>query len=198
MDVLEAMHTCRAMRYLRSDPVPHELIVTVLEAAICAPSPGNSQGWDFVVVRDRATLDALAAVMRPAIQAVLPPIPEQGDATRRRMLAGAHHLVESIEKVPAWIFVCGRPVYPPGAPTEGWIWPAVYPAAQNILLAARALGLGATFTTYHMLAEAGVRSILSIPAEARIAVSIPLGWPEKPFGPVRRRPLEEFVHWDRW
>jgi len=74
----------------------------------------------------------------------------------------------------------------------------VYPAAQNILLAARALGLGATFTTYHMLAEAGVRKILSLPDDARIAVAIPVGWPEKPFGPVRRRPLPDVVHWQRW
>ncbi|HYC55114.1 MAG TPA: nitroreductase family protein [Candidatus Binatia bacterium] len=198
MDTLEAIRTCRAMRYLRSDPVSDQLISTLLEAAVCAPSPGNSQGWDFVVVTEPATRLALAEVMRPAIKAVLPEVPVGGDASRRRMLAAAHHLVDGIERVPVWIFVCGRPVYPAAAPSEAWIGPAVYPAAQNILLAARALGLGATFTTYHMLAEAGVRKILSLPDDARIAVAIPVGWPEKPFGPVRRRPLPDVVHWQRW
>lgn len=200
MDALEAIRTCRAMRHLRQDPIPEETLRRVLEAATCAPSPGNSQGWDFVVVRDPARRGRLAALLREGVQPLLPPVAPvgEGDPSRRRMLASAHHLLDHLEGVPVWVLVCGRPVYPAGKPSPDWIGSAVYPAAQNLLLAARALGLGATFTTYHMPREAEVRALLGIPEEARIVVTIPLGWPDRPFGPVRRRPLSDVVHWEGW
>lgn len=200
MDTLEAIRTCRAMRHLRPDPIPEDMLRQVLEAATCAPSPGNSQGWDFVVVRDAARRSRLAALLREGVQPLLPPVPPvgEGDPSRRRMLASAHHLLDHLEGVPVWVLACGRPVYPPGKPSPDWIGSAVYPAAQNLLLAARALGLGATFTTYHMPREAEVRTLLGIPEDARIAVTIPIGWPDRPFGPLRRRPLSDVVHWEEW
>lgn len=198
MEVLEAIRTCRAIRHLRPDDVPETTVRELLEAATCAPSPGNSQGWDFVVVREGEVRGQLATILRDGVRPLLPPVPEGGDPARRRLLASAHHLLDHALEVPVWILVCGRPVYPASAPSADWIAPAVYPAAQNLLLAARGLGLGATFTTWHMPSEAAVRSLLGIPADARIAVTIPVGWPAKPSGPVRRKPLDEVVHWDRW
>jgi len=198
LEVLEAIRTCRAIRHLRPDPVPDDVLRALLEAATCAPSPGNSQGWDFVVAREEAGRRRLATILRDGVQPLLPPVPEGGDPSRRRLLASAHHLLDHALEVPVWILVCGRPVYPASSPSADWIAPAVYPAAQNLLLAARGLGLGATFTTWHMPSEAAVRELLGIPAEARIAVTIPVGWPAKPFGPVQRKPLEQVVHWDRW
>lgn len=198
MEVLEAIRTCRAMRHFRPDPIPPELIRQLLEAATCAPSPGNSQGWDFVVVSEEARRRELAAILRDGVRPLLPPVPESGDASRRRLLASAHHLLDHALEVPVWILVCGRPVYPASAPSADWIGAAVYPAAQNLLLAARGLGLGATFTTWHMPTEPAVRALLGLPDQARIAVTIPVGWPDRPFGPVRRRPLAEVVHWERW
>jgi nitroreductase len=127
-----------------------------------------------------------------------PPSAAGADASKRRLLESAHHLIEHALEVPVWILVCGRPVYPAAAPSTDWIAPAVYPAAQNVLLAARGLGLGATFTTWHMPSEAKVRELLRIPADARIAVTIPIGWPARKFGPVRRRPVADVVHWERW
>jgi len=186
------------MRHLRPDPIPVETVRQLLEAAICAPSPGNSQGWDFVVVQDAAPRAALATMLRDGVRPLLPPVPEGGDPVRRRLLASAHHLLDHALEVPLWIVVCGRPVYPASAPSADWIPAAVYPAAQNLLLAARGLGLGATFTTWHMPSEAAVRELLGIPPEARIAVTVPVGWPGRPFGPVKRRPLEDVVHWGRW
>lgn len=173
----------------------------VLEAATCAPSPGNSQGWDFVVVREQPRRGRLAGLLSDGVRPLLPPVPttsEGDDASRRRLLASAHHLLDHALEVPVWILVCGRPVYPPAAPSTDWIGSAVYPAAQNLLLAARGVGLGATFTTWHMPSEQAVRDLLGIPAEARIVVTIPLGWPDRPFGPVRRRPLEDVTHWEGW
>lgn len=198
MEVLEAIRTCRAIRHLRPDPVPDDTLRALLEAATCAPSPGNSQGWDFVVAREETGRRRLATILRDGVRPLLPAVPEGGDASRRRLLASAHHLLDHALEVPVWILVCGRPVYPASAPSADWIAPAVYPAAQNLLLAARGLGLGATFTTWHMPSEAAVRELLGIPEDARIAVTVPVGWPAKPFGPVRRKPLDEVVHWDRW
>lgn len=186
------------MRHLRPDPVDPGTVRQLLEAASCAPSPGNTQGWDFVVVQEAPLRTDLARLLRDGVRPLMPPVPEGGDPARRRLLASAHHLLDRALDVPLWIVVCGRPVYPPSAPSADWIGAAVYPAAQNLLLAARGLGLGATFTTWHMPSEAAVRELLGIPAEARIAVTVPVGWPDRPFGPVRRRPLEDVVHWGRW
>jgi nitroreductase len=186
------------MRHFKPDPVPDALLRKILEAATCAPSPGNSQGWDFIVVVDPATRVRLATILRDGVRPLLPPVPDASDPSRRKLLASAHHLVDHALEVPVWILVCGRPVYPAGAPNADWIASALYPAAQNLLLAARASGLGATFTTWHMPSEQAVRSLLGIPDDARIAVTIPVGWPARPFGPVRRRPVDEVVHRDRW
>lgn len=198
MDVLEAIRTCRAIRRLRPDDVDEATLRTLLEAAICAPSPGNSQGWDLVVVRGQPVRGQLATLLRDGVRPLLPPPDAAPAGPRRRLLASAHYLLDHAVDVPLWILVCGRPVYPASAPSPDWIAAAVYPAAQNLLLAARGLGLGATFTTWHMPSEAAVRELLAIPEDARIAVTVPVGWPAQPFGPVRRRPLETFVHYDRW
>lgn len=197
MDVFEAMGTCRAMRHLKPDPVPAELIDKVLWAATRAPSPGNSQGWDFVVVDDpdvKARLgDAVREVMAERVAAM-----PRTDRTTRLMLDGTAALIDSLGRAPVIILVAGRVIYPPGAPREQFTWSALYPAAQNILVAARALGLGTTFTTLHMPAEPAVRSILGIPDDVRIAATIPLGWPAANFGPVNRRPVADVVHRNGW
>jgi nitroreductase len=186
------------MRYLRVDPVPEELIVRVLRAACCASSPGNCQGWDFVVVREARQREHVAGAMRSAVLPLMPPVPEGGDPVRRRMLGGAHHLLAHLAQVPVWIFVCGAPVYPPNAPSGDWIPATLYPAAQNLIVAARALGLGSVFTAYHAPAEKKLRELLQLPEAVRIGVTVALGWPARPFGPVKRRPVAEVLHWDQW
>ncbi len=199
MDVFEAMDTSRAIRFLKPDPVPQELIDRLIWAGTRAPSPGNSQGWDFVVVTDeakrRAIGEAIAKVMAPRVEAMRQ---APGDPSHRRMLKGAAHLATSMGDAPVLLFVCGPVVYPAESPRESFTWSAVYPAAQNIILAARALGLGATFTTFQGAAEPAIRETLDIPEHVKIAVLIPLGWPDRPFGPVTRRPIADFVHRDGW
>lgn len=199
MDVFEAMGSCRAMRYLREDPVPDELIDRLIWAATRAPSPGNSQGWDFVVVTDAskrgAIGDALATAMAPRIEAMLASGSADAD---RRTLEGALHLATTIGRAPVLILVCGPVIYPPQRPNESFTWSAVYPAAQNLIVAARALGLGSVFTTYHHVADRVIRDVLAIPDEMRIGALIPVGWPDRAFTPVTRRPLADFVHRDGW
>jgi len=197
MELFEALETCRAMRYLRPDPVPEELLRKLVWAATRASSPGNSQGWEFLVLRDPACKrrigEAVASSMGPAIAALRQAAP---DASQRRMVAGAAHLVEHFADVPAWILIGGRRVYPPERPLP--VWSTVYPAGQNLLVAARGLGLGATFTTLHVGCEERVREILGIPEEVVLGVMVAVGWPARRFGPVVRLPVEEVIHWDRW
>lgn len=197
MDVFEAMSTCRAMRYLREDPVDDALVERIITAATWAPSPGNSQGRDFVVVRDaekKARIgDAIEAVMAPAVAAM-----ERPDRTHRLMLDGTAHLVETLKTCPVLILVCGKTVYPYAAPRESFVWSSVYPAAQNLIVAARALGLGTVFTTFHGTAEPVIRDTLDIPDDVHIGCLIPLGWPDREFGPVKRVPYEKVVHVDGW
>lgn len=197
MEVFEAMETCRAIRYLKPDPVPQTLIERVIYAATRASSPGNSQGWDFVVVRERATKARLGPIVRERLMPLVQNVPNTPGSVAR-MVTGAQHLLQVFEDVPVWIIVCGRKVYPPGAATDQMVDAALYPAAQNLIVAARSLGLGTTFTTFQIAAEKEMREILGIPEDASIAVCIALGYPDRPFGPVKRKPIEEVIHWEHW
>jgi len=191
------MGTCRAIRQLKPDPVPAELIDRILWAATRAPSPGNSQGWDFVVVDEPLSKSRIAEAVRGVMATRVAAMP-RADRTMRLMLDGTARLIDTLAQAPVLIFVAGGVIYPPGAPLEQFTWSALYPAAQNILVAARALGLGTTFTTLHMVAEPTIRDVLGIPPEVKIAAMIPVGWPDANFGPVNRRPVEDFVHRNRW
>ena len=197
MDAIEAMETCRAIRYLKPDPVPQALIEKVIYAATRASSPGNSQGWDFVVLRERATKAKLGPVLRERLLPLVQSMPTTPGAVTR-MIDGAQHLLHEFENVPVWIIVCGRKVYPPGAATDQMVDAALYPAAQNLIVAARSLGLGTTFTTFQVATEEEMRKVLGIPSDASIAVCIALGYPDRPFGPVKRKPVAEVIHWDHW
>ncbi len=135
MDVFEAMSTCRAIRYLKPDPIDEALIEQVITAATWAPSPGNSQGRDFVVVTDPAKKlaigEAVSAVMKDRVAAM-----ERPDKTHRLMLDGTGHLVETLKTCPVLILVCGKTVYPYESPRESFVWSSIYPAAQNLIVAA--------------------------------------------------------------
>ncbi len=123
---------------------------------------------------------------------------ERPDRTHRLMLDGTAHLVRTLATCPVLILVCGAPVYPYGAARDAFVWSSIYPAAQNLIVAARALGLGTVFTTFHGSAEPTIRSTLGIPDHVHIGCLIPVGWPERRFGPVNRVPYEQVVHLDGW
>lgn len=198
MDVIEAMETCGASRRLKTDPVPRELLERVVYAATRAPSPGNSQGWHFIVVQDRGVKEQIQAVVAPRMQALRAALPPPERDFERRMVTDAMHLVETLADVPALILVCGAPCYPPQAPMEQFVWSALYPATQNLLLAAHSLGLGTTLTTFQMVADAELHEIVGIPRDVRIGTLIPIGWPERPLRPVKRKPLTDVLHWNKW
>ena len=114
------------------------------------------------------------------------------------MLDGTAHLIETLTTCPVLIFVCGKSIYPYDAPRESFVWSSIYPAAQNLIVAARALGLGTVFTTFQSVAEPTIRDTLDIPADVYIGCMIPLGWPEREFGPVQRFGYEQVVHREGW
>lgn len=198
MDAIEAMESCIAMRYLKEDPVPKADLERLVYAATRASSPGNSQHWDFVVLSDpepKADIgDAVWAAMAPVFENL-----STGDANvEQRMYKGAAYLAKNFAGVPAWILGCARKNYPPDAPTEAFMHSTIYPAAQNLIVAARSMGLGTTFTTFQMAAESVIRERLSIPSDVHLCVLIAVGYPEKPFAPVRRKPVDDVLHWNGW
>jgi nitroreductase len=200
MDAFEAMGTAVSMRWLKPDSVPDELVDRLLWAATRASNPGNVQPWDFVVVRDEQTRRDVAETMTSEIlgavrRAAAGP---SDDPTQRRMNEGVRYLVEHLGDAPVIIFLCGNNVFPPDGPLEQQMYSAVFAAAQNLMVAARASGLGAAYTTFHLGREDAIKARLGIPAETKICVTIPVGWPGREYGTLTRKPIEAVVHYDRW
>lgn len=200
MDVFEAMGTAVSMRWLKPDPVPDELVDKLIWAATRASNPGNVQPWDFVVVRDDAIRGDVVRMITARLGGIrrLASAPAPDDPTQRRMLQGVGYLVEHLDDAPVLIFVCGNNVYPPNAPQEHMMYSAIFGAAQNIMVAARALGLGAAYTTFQLGCEDDIKARLGIPGETKICVTIPVGWPARRWGPLTRKPVESVVHYEHW
>ena len=203
--LFEAMYTQRAIRRLKPDPVSGELISKLIEAATKAPSGGDRQPWAFVVIRDPATkqkiggwyLDAWNQTYGAAPREAIERLP----ANQIRVLRSAEHLARHLAQAPVLILACVRVASPPGsAPgvAAASHYGSIFPAVQNLLLAARGLGLGATLTTLHRLHEQDVKDLLGIPANVEAVALIPVGHPISKYGPTKRRPVDDVVHYDRW
>jgi nitroreductase len=200
LDLFEIMATTRSMRRLKPDPVPDELVRKILEAGTYAPSGGNMQRWRFLVVRDPKVKQRVGAYYKQAWDEVVSPRYRSGEpapGTSRdrfaRMLDAAQHLADHIHEAPVWIVPCMAGANP--ARTAG---SSIYPAVQNMLLAARALGLGATLTTLYLNFEKEVEAALGLPPDVHSYALLPIGYPMGRFGPVRRVPLSEVVYEDQW
>ena len=201
LGVFEAMHTARAMRWLRQDPVPPELIRTILEAAVAAPNGGNRQTWGFIVVTDPTVKRDIQQYYAKAFEVVSqmyqssPPPPGMTGSQYERQHKGVEHLTEHFHEAPVWIVACidhgGRPG--PGDRRVDLSGRAEHPARG-----ARALGLGATLTTRHTMYAAEVDAILGLPENVTALAIVPIGYPDRGFSRVRRGPIEEVVYQDRW
>jgi len=200
--LFEAMYSQRAIRRLRPDPVPDELLWRVLEAATKAPSGGNRQPWNFLVVRDPALKARIGAYYRQAWDrtygAMPPAVRAQQDEATQRNLRGAQYLADHMDQAPVHIFACLRDAPPPGGPAAGSYYGSIFPAVQNLLLAARGLNLGAALTTLHKLYEGEIKELLGVPPEVELVALIPLGYPLGRYGPNRRLPVDKVVYWNRW
>jgi nitroreductase len=199
-DLFEIIATTRSMRRLKPDPVPPELVRKILEAGTAAPSGGNMQRWRFLVVTDPKLKQAVGAYYKRAWDEVVyprysagTPAPGTSPERFRRMLEAAQYLADHIHEAPVWIVPCME-----GANPSRTAGSSIYPAAQNMLLAARALGLGATLTTLYLNFEKEVEGALGLPADVHSYALLPIGYPIGRFGPVRRVPLSEVVYENGW
>ena len=205
--LFEIINTTRAMKRLKPDPVPVELIRKVLDAGTKAPSGENTQLWEFVVIQEA---DGKRFIQERYQQFAEQRFRAQVDAftgdtsPHARMLRTVLYLAEHLHEVPVLLLVCGHRDWPAAVPAEQRVGQAppsygsIYPCVQNILLACRALGLGASLTTIHHMFEEELHQRFGIPDDLGIVAMIPIGYPQGKFGPVSRRPAEELTHFDTW
>lgn len=199
MDFFEVTHTQRAMRRLKTDPVSDEDLWKILHTATMAPSGGNQQPWNFIVVRDEEKkrkigvwyLDAWTKAYGPARETM------QADPQMKKVFNSADYLANHIAEAPVLIFATIRRDMPTSGPSP-LLGASIYPAVQNLMLAARAIGLGTALTTLHRLHEAEVKDLLGIPDGIETMAMIPVGWPKGKFGTPARLPAEKVVYWDEW
>jgi nitroreductase len=195
--LLEGIRTARAIRRLRPDPVPAALIRKVCEAGTFAPSGGNRQPWTFVAVTDPARRAFVAERYRRAFAAYIAPALEAAKdpafpaATLRNMKA-AMHLAEHMHEAPVQLFVAG--FQRRGEPQLQ----ALFPAVQNILLACRAVGLGASLTTVHRAFGPEIDAFLGLPADRPSCALLPIGWPLGRYGRPPRRSVDECLFWESY
>ena len=203
MGLFEVIYNCRAMRRIKPDPVPEELLRKLVDAGNQAPTGSNVQNVRWVIVRDAETKRLLAEENRKHLTAYMAAdtveeLPHQSKAKRDRMRAAVVWQIEHMHEIPALVIACLEFPEAQGDPTRagggGYVWPAV----QNALLAARALGLGATPTTLPLRDRARVKEILGLPETVEAYCLLPVGYPMGKFGPVTRLSVEETVHWDQW
>jgi nitroreductase len=191
MPLGEALYSLRAIRKQKPDPIPDEDIETILDAAIQAPNGGNMQPWHFLVVTDPDLRAQFAPLYHEAWWAKRHDsgwyTPEDlPDAYKQAM-----HLADEIGNSPVLIFVCALAKGPAAANS-------IIPSVQNLLLAARSLGIGSTITTLHPTIEDRVHALFEIPDTAQVVYCLPLGYPRGNFGPVTRKPLDQVSSVNTW
>jgi nitroreductase len=195
--LLEGIRTTRAIRRLRPDPVPLALVKKVCEAGSFAPSGGNRQPWKFVAVLDAERRAWVAERYRKTFHAYIAPALEAAKAADfpeagRRNQRAALHLADHLHEAPVHLFVAGWTRR--GEPQLQ----ALMPAAQNVLLACRAVGLGASLTTLHRSFGEECDRFLSLPEGCPSCALLPLGWPLGRYGRPPRRPIDECFYVDRY
>jgi len=204
--LFETIYSLRAMRRLKTDAVPMALIERILDAGIQAPSGQNSQPWAFVVVNDPAAKEFFGTRYNFWLRERFKTQLAQMDFSTPdgRTARAALHLADHMHEAPVLIMVCGKRDWPFAVPSEARVGKAppsygsVYPCVQNILLAARALGLGASLTTMHQMFEDELHEYFAIPHDHGVVAVIPVGWPQGRFGAVAREPVAGKTHYNRW
>jgi len=207
----EAMRTLRAVRRLRPDPIPEDVLHRVLEAATWAPTGGNRQPWRVIVVKEHGRKQRLGTLyadrwtaFAKMYRARLADLPEATREKTVRMLGAGDYLGEHFAEAPVILVFCFNPKEM--AITDAKLervsvvgGASVYTAVENLLLACRAEGLGCVLTTLLCECEPQVREILAIPQPWGTAAAIPIGYPiHRGHGPISRRPVEELAFIDTW
>ena len=200
LDVLEAIHSTPARRFLKSDPIPDDVLWELLDAAIRGPSGGNAQGWGWVVVTDPEVMQKIQGWYLEGWENAYGNRKEEiladpeGAGLGRRNFLSAEHLANHIHEAPVWVLPIQR-----NARESRMGGSSVYGAVQNLMLAARAHGIGATLTSLYAGHEDEVRELLGLPEDAKTMGLIPLGYPARGrWAQPKRVPVDQITHWGRW
>jgi len=201
MPLNEAMMTQRAIRRLKPDPVEDEIVLNLIELALKAPTASNGQNWEFIILKDPKVKKGLARLNRQIwrlsnqIGWWRPP----DDPKRRKMLEAVHWQAEHFEEAPVIVVACLKGWYIPFVHLSATSYfGSIYPAIQNLLLAARAINLGAALTTLPIWNLIAARRLLGLPWKITPCAVIPLGWPMGHYGPTTRKSVHEVVSFDQY
>ncbi|MCL1593546.1 MAG: nitroreductase family protein [Actinomycetia bacterium] len=200
MEIFEALYTTRAMRRVSSDPIPGDVVRSMLDAAIRSPSGGNSQNWRWLTVTDRSAIGVLGELYAEAwvelnetfYKGKKEAAEERGDEATKRVLSSSQWLADNFEKVPLVVFPFFRND-PSGA--------SIYPGVWSMMLAARAHNVGTTLTTVlGIFKQKEVADLLGVPPDKgwQNAAAITCGYPLGKWGLAKRAPVQNVVYEERW
>ena len=191
----DIMRSQLAMRHLKPDPVDDELLLHLVDLAIRAPSGKNRQRWEFIFVKDREKVAQIARLNRAPIQFAKPFLSDQSS----KMIQGFLAQAERFDDTPVVCVPCF------------WAWPllgpmiyissqfgSIYPAIQNLMLAARAAGLGTTLMTLPLWNSWKLKKIIGAPWGLTPVCVIPMGWPARRFRNNTREPAANSFHLDSY
>ncbi|HWC30276.1 MAG TPA: nitroreductase family protein [Dehalococcoidia bacterium] len=203
MDFFEVLHTQRSIRKFKPDPVPDEALWKMIDTAIRAPSGGNTQPWAFLIIRDEARRHRLADAVRGIsgdLETGLADAEKLPTESARRMRRASVAFRHDVASAPVIIIPC---LVNPSSPSKDidsiWAGSSIYGAVQNMMLAARAQGLGTVLTTFNVPLEDFIRKEFGVPEGSRPVAVIPVGYPDgQNFGPTTRKPVESVTYWDGW
>jgi nitroreductase len=207
ISTLEAIKTLRSMRRLKPDPVEPEKVQTILEAAGKAPSGGNSQPWEFIVVKDHLIKQQLRNLTVKGLEVYAKSnlrIPKEAVAEFLDPGNPVAWLALNTDKIPVLILTCLNTKRAKRLSDEwAWLeeqsnWASVFPAVQNLLLAARALGLGTAVSIFPLFQMAELKEVLHLPEYVKPGILVYIGYPIGRFSEPKRSPIENFIHVNNW
>ncbi len=195
--LFEAIYSQRAIRQFKPDPIPDELIIKLIEAATKAPSSANRQTWKFIVIRDADLKRQIGHYYRLSWEAAYGGRTDSSSTLQTSVRTSSSNLAEHMHQAPVLILACAEHDGSSSTMSRG---STIYLAVQNLLLAARGLGLGSVITTLHKRYEKEIKELLGIPENVETAALLPIGYPagDARYGPTSRRPVDEVTFWERW
>ena len=204
MPLRDAMETQRAVRRLLPDPVEDAIVLRCIELALKAPTGSNGQNWEWVIVRDQAIKETLGAQYRRSwsVYGAIGKRVTRGDESMAKVLRAVEWQVEHFTELPVLVVACLRgnrvPMVPMPPLAVSSYYGSIYPSVQNLLLAARAMGLGASLITLPLWSTTVARRALGLPMSVHPCCVVPLGWPRGRYGPTTRKPVGDVTHLDRY
>lgn len=201
MTIEDAMRTQRAIRRLKTDPVDDDLVLHLIELALKAPTGSNAQNWEFIVVKDPAVKRKLGRLNRAAwsLYGGIGRRLYGRDEGMRKIMDAVQWQADHFEEIPVIVVACLNGIVMPfPSIAAASLYGSIFPSVQNLLLAARAAGLGAALITLPLWSRFLAQRVLGLPWNVAPCAVVPLGWPRGRYGPTKRKPVEEVVSLDRY